>query len=111
MLSVGTAEGHQIPLIREVHDDDEHLLNTLEGEWFEILYHFRWEQYRRLSRGISGFVSGTRSVSRRWAFGSIEARLSDPAIRGWALEKRGVFSAGVEIDEPAKILRGASAVS
>ena len=36
-------EGYQIPLIHEVHSDDEHLLNTLDGEWFEILYDFPWE--------------------------------------------------------------------
>ena len=49
MLSLGTAEGHQLPLIHAVHDDDEHLLNTLDGEWFEILYHFRWEAYRQFA--------------------------------------------------------------
>lgn len=49
MLSLGIAEGHQIPLIHEVHSDDEHLLNTIDGEWFEILYHFRWEDYRQFA--------------------------------------------------------------
>jgi hypothetical protein len=49
MLSLGTTEGYQIPLIHEVHDDDEHLLNTIDGEWFEILYHFRWEEYRQFA--------------------------------------------------------------
>ena len=49
MLSPRIAEGQQIPLIHEVHSDDEHLLNTLDGEWFEILYHFRWEDYRELA--------------------------------------------------------------
>ena len=46
MLSPRHAEGHQIPLIHEVQSDDKQLLNTLDGEWFEILYHFRWEDYR-----------------------------------------------------------------
>ena len=49
MLSLRISEGQQIPLIHEVHSDDEHLLNTLEGEWFEILYHFRWEDYRQFA--------------------------------------------------------------
>ena len=46
MLSPRIAEGQQIPLIHEVHSDDERLLNTIDGEWFEILYHFCWEAYR-----------------------------------------------------------------
>jgi hypothetical protein len=46
MLSPSIAECQQIPLIHEVHSDDERLLNTIDGEWFEILYHFRWEDYR-----------------------------------------------------------------
>ena len=46
MLIPGLSEGYQIPLIHEVHSDDERLLNTLEGEWFEMLYAFRWQEYR-----------------------------------------------------------------
>ena len=46
MLSPKIAEGHQIPLIHEVHADDQYLLNTLDGEWFEILLTFAWEDYR-----------------------------------------------------------------
>ena len=46
MLSPRIEEGRQIFLIHEVHSDDEHLLNTIDGEWFDILYHFRWEEYR-----------------------------------------------------------------
>lgn len=46
MLSLRVGEGHQIPLIHEVHADDQYLLNTLEGEWFEILHAFAWEDYR-----------------------------------------------------------------
>ena len=46
MLSPRVVEGHQIPLIHEVHADDQTLLNTLEGEWFEILHDFPWEDYR-----------------------------------------------------------------
>jgi hypothetical protein len=45
MLSPRVVEGHQIPLIHEVHADDQYLLNTLEGEWFEILYDLPWEDY------------------------------------------------------------------
>ena len=46
MLSPRIAQCQQIPLIHEVHSDDEHLLSTIDGEWFEILYHFPWEDYR-----------------------------------------------------------------
>ena len=46
MLSPRVAEGHQIPLIHEVHADDQYLLDTLDGEWFEILYDLPWEGYR-----------------------------------------------------------------
>ena len=49
MLSSPPLEGHQIPLIHEVHSDDEHLLNTIDGEWFTILYYFRWEDYRQFA--------------------------------------------------------------
>ena len=46
MLSLPIVEGHQAPLIHEVHADDQHLLNTLDGEWFAILHHFPWVDYR-----------------------------------------------------------------
>ncbi len=46
MLSLHVAEGHQIPLIHEVHADDRHLLDTIDGEWFEILHGFSWADYR-----------------------------------------------------------------
>ena len=49
MLSPHITEGQQIPLIHEVHSDDEHLLNTIDGEWFDILYHFRWEDHRQFA--------------------------------------------------------------
>ena len=49
MLSSHITEGQQIPLIHEVHSDDEHLLNTIDGEWFDILYHFRWEDHRQFA--------------------------------------------------------------
>jgi len=49
LLSPRIEEGQQIPLLHEVHSDDEHLLNTLDGEWFEILYHFRWEDHRQFA--------------------------------------------------------------
>jgi hypothetical protein len=46
MLSLPITQGQQIPLIHEVHADDRYLLNTLEGEWFEILSAFPWQCYR-----------------------------------------------------------------
>lgn len=47
MLLPNSAESQQLPLIHEVHTDDTRLLNILDGEWFKILYHFPWENYRR----------------------------------------------------------------
>ena len=46
MLSPLVAHGYQVPLIHEVHADDHCLLNTIDGEWFEILHNFPWENYR-----------------------------------------------------------------
>ena len=49
MLAPGIAESHQIPLIHAVYSDDDYLLNTIDGEWFEVLYHFSWENYREFA--------------------------------------------------------------
>ena len=49
MLSPDTLQGYQIPLIHEVSSDDESLLNTIDGEWFPILYHFNWQDYRQVA--------------------------------------------------------------
>ena len=49
MLSLRIEKGQQIPLIHEVHSDDAHLLNTIDGEWFDILYQFPWQAYRQVA--------------------------------------------------------------
>ena len=49
MLSLTVGQGQQIPLIHEVHADDQYLLNTIEGEWFEILSVFPWQSYREVA--------------------------------------------------------------
>jgi hypothetical protein len=46
MLSPQVINCQQVPLIHEVHADDQYLLNTIDGEWFEILHHFHWVDYR-----------------------------------------------------------------
>ncbi|MCK5355479.1 MAG: hypothetical protein KAJ63_10210, partial [Methyloprofundus sp.] len=46
MLSPRVAECYQFPLFHEVHLDDQRLLNTIDGEWFEILHSLPWENYR-----------------------------------------------------------------
>ena len=51
MLSLAVATGQQIPLIHEVHADDQYLLNTIEGEWYEILSAFAWQSYREVAAG------------------------------------------------------------
>ena len=47
MLSPTIDDIQQVPLIHEIHLDERHLLNTLDGEWFEILHHFPWQDYRQ----------------------------------------------------------------
>ena len=42
MLSLIVAEGQQVPLIHEVHADDD----IIDGEWFEIFHDFSWADYR-----------------------------------------------------------------
>lgn len=49
MLSPSVEESHQIPLIHTVFSDDEYLLNTIDGEWFEVLHYFSWEAYRQFA--------------------------------------------------------------
>lgn len=49
MLTLSLTSGQQIPLIHEVHSDDLQLLNTIEGEWFEILHNFPWWDYREVA--------------------------------------------------------------
>jgi hypothetical protein len=45
MLSPQPTLCQQAPLIHEVHADDQYLLNTIDGEWFEILHRFPWADY------------------------------------------------------------------
>lgn len=47
MISPRIVEGYQVPLFHHVHEDDEYLLNTIAGEWFQILYSFPWKEYRK----------------------------------------------------------------
>ncbi len=47
MLSAALDDIQQIPLIHEIHLDERHLLNTIDGEWYEILHHFPWQDYRQ----------------------------------------------------------------
>jgi hypothetical protein len=46
MLSPQFTHCQQVPLIHVIHTEDQHLLNTIDGEWFEILHHFPWADYR-----------------------------------------------------------------
>lgn len=46
MLAPTLAQNQTIPLFHEIHEDDQYLLNTIDGEWFSILYHLPWEDYR-----------------------------------------------------------------
>ena len=46
MLAPALAQNQTLPLFHEIHEDDQYLLNTLDGEWFSILYYLPWEDYR-----------------------------------------------------------------
>lgn len=47
MLPLYLEKEQQIPLIYEIHSDDEKLLQIKENQWFRILYNFPWQQYRK----------------------------------------------------------------
>jgi hypothetical protein len=47
MIALERQKNQQIPLIHIVHEDDTILLNTKDAEWFKILYHFPWREYRQ----------------------------------------------------------------
>jgi len=46
MLSPALNPGQQIPLIHETCCDEKELLALFEGEWFQILHAFPWEDFR-----------------------------------------------------------------
>lgn len=46
MLATLLNDSPQIPLIQFVEEDDIILLNSPDAEWFRILYHFPWQEYR-----------------------------------------------------------------
>ncbi|GAH16349.1 unnamed protein product, partial [marine sediment metagenome] len=46
MLNALSTDFVQIPLIHIVDKDDIILLESPDAEWFNILYHFPWQEYR-----------------------------------------------------------------
>jgi len=46
MLTPVISQNQTFPLFHEIHEDDQYLLNTIDGEWFSILYYLFWEDYR-----------------------------------------------------------------
>jgi hypothetical protein len=52
----------QIPLIHEVHHDDEYFLNTIEGEWFKILYYLPCDEYRQFG---ADYYNALRDFNRQ----------------------------------------------
>lgn len=48
-MSLPTFAFKQLELFHVIETDDQYLLNTIEGEWFRILYFFPWEKYRNLA--------------------------------------------------------------
>ena len=73
MLSPQFVEGHQVLLIHEVHADDRYLLNTIDGEWFEILHHFPWEAYRHHAAAYYDALYAFNSEERDATNGSSES--------------------------------------
>lgn len=49
MLPLSQLDSQQIPLIHHIHEDDIHLLNKQDCEWFTILYNFPWKDYREIA--------------------------------------------------------------
>ena len=49
MLAPSLVQNQTIPLLHEIHEDDQYLLNTIDGEWFSILYYLPWKDYRILA--------------------------------------------------------------
>ena len=47
MISLLPAKNQQIPLIHLVYEDYIVLLKTQDAEWFKIIYHFPWKDYRQ----------------------------------------------------------------
>jgi len=45
MIPLLRNKSQQKPLFHIIHEDDIYLLNTEDAEWFQILYHFRYERY------------------------------------------------------------------
>ena len=78
MLSPRLAEGQQIPLIHEVHSDDGHLLDTMDGEWFAILLYLPWEEYR-------SFAADCRKDTKRTVQHAAPAQ--EPARMPWPIVK------------------------
>jgi len=78
MLSPSIADGYQIPLIHEVYADDQYLLNTIDGEWFEILHRFAWEDYRHHAAAyydaLYQFNSEEREASKGAAGSTLETK-------------------------------------
>ncbi len=103
MLPPPIASHHQIPLIHVVHDDDEQLLNTIDGEWFEILYRFPWPSYRSVA---ADYYNALYDFNRRSATKEEGDQTINPESREEA-KQRLLFSratAPVPSEQPAPIL-------
>lgn len=48
-MGLPTFAYRQLELFHVIETDDQHLLNTIDGEWFRILYFFPWEKYRNFA--------------------------------------------------------------
>jgi hypothetical protein len=102
MLPPQIADLLQIPLIHVVHDDEEHLLNTIDGEWYEILYHFPWKAYRSVA---ADYYNALYDFNRRAAEEQGEREI-DPESRD-AAKQRLLFNratAPVPCEPPPPIL-------
>jgi hypothetical protein len=100
MLSLPLAEGHQTPLIHEVHADDQYLLNTVDGEWFEILHAFPWADYRHHAAAYYDalYAFNIHESQAPWGEGEHVAETKEQA------QQRLLFDRATMQEVPAQIL-------
>jgi hypothetical protein len=79
MLSLPAATSQQIPLIHEVYADDRYLLNTIEGEWFEILSELAWEEYVEVAAAYYDALYAFNQQAQSEADSGVERGAESPA--------------------------------
>lgn len=84
MLPLYGEKDYQFPLIHTVHSDDEELLNIIDGEWFEILHHFPWADYRHVA---AAYYDALYEFNRSASQATVEAPEALPETREQARQR------------------------